>query len=215
MQFNVRAVVGGRHDCCLRRPAGDPGVVRAVQLAELLLRRSADVEFNVHANLFAGDVVVVLAKPRPGAAAHHVRWHMDDVPTVALAVEAPPGLRHAILSADAPSNDALLSRGVQCISVAAAKTGAGLEGVKNAGSVQIAAPHLDFDFAQSGCVSAIGALQHDGAKAQVPVLERRALAGIQRGGDAATHCGRHARSALVVHNSGHSSFCEQEEWREK
>ena len=43
----------------------------------------------------------------------------------------------------------------------------------------------------------------------------RALADIQRGGDAATHCGRHARSTLVVHNSGHSSFCEQEEWREK
>ena len=69
--------------------------------------------------------------------------------------------------------------------------------VSKAPAWYVAAPHLQLYFAQSGRTSPAGTLQDHRAEAQVLACKRGALPGLQRRGDAAAHCGRHARSALV------------------
>ena len=172
------------------------------------MRGAAHVE--LHADLFTGDVVAIVPEALSGASSHQEGWDVDDVAAIALAIETPAGPSHAILSADAPSNHAFLTRSVGCVSVAAALAGARLKRVEGARGVQVAAPHLQLHFAQSGRVSAIGALKNNASEAQVLANERRALACTQRSGDATPHRGRHARSALVNHHSGHNSLWARE-----
>ena len=128
---------------------------------------------------------------------------MYNVARVALAVEAPACLRHAVLAGRAPRYDPLLSRRVNGVSVAAAMAGACLEGVKGARRRNVTASHLQLNFAQGGRVSAVGSLQHHRAKAQVLASQRGAFSGVQRSGNATTHGGSHARSSLVHERSCH------------
>ena len=202
-EVDVRTVVRGRHEHRLGLPARDPSVVRAVQLFELLLRRSADVQLDVEADPLARDVVLVVTKSFAGAAALKVCGNVDDVPRVAISPEGLSGLRRAILSADAPSDDALPSGHVHGVGVATAAADAGVEGVEGARRVDVAAGHLQLDLAQRGRVSPVGALQHDGAQAQIVASKRWAFAGVQRGRDATAHSRGHAGGSFVNEWSGH------------
>ena len=133
---------------------------------------------------------------------------MDDVSRVGLPVEAPACLRDAVLAVHAARDDALLSRGVNGVRVAAALGGGRLERVEGARGLEVAAPHLQLHFAQSGRVATVCALQDYRAEAQVFANNRRALPGFQRRGDATAHGGRHARGALVYkHELSHCVSC--------
>ena len=136
---------------------------------------------------------------------------MENVAGVALVVKTPAGPRHALLSADAASDHAFLAVRVHRVSAAPARGCARLKRVEGAGGVQVAAPHLQLHFAQSGRVSAIGALKNNASEAQVLANERGALSRIQRSVDAITQRGRDAWSTSVNHKSGHISLCGAEE----
>ena len=146
MQPYAWTIVAARHDCCLGRSASNPLVVRAMQLAERFLGRSSDVQLDVPTDLFAGDVIMVRAKQRAGAQPLVNGRHLDDEPSITRLMEALPGSRHAVLSANAPGDDVLQPRDVDSIGVAPAHKSAWPERVKRAGCVQVAAGHLDFDF---------------------------------------------------------------------